>query len=362
MMNGRYQPTAPYTGYSQFAPNQGINLQVPGFSSSMLGHHNTRSMPNSGYSQPRIQVKFEKLAFYEFLHELQSPSKLQPTNSRPHAYNFNFFMSTDQANEITGTREIINGKAEFSKQIHLRFGYYEPSAQADNLPANLLVNVNGKPAMLPAPKPTSKPNADIIRPGRSIDVTSQCRLAPNMPNKVDITWLNPDQSKLYCVGVFVFRKVSVEYLLKNLKTKTLAAEVTRQMVREKLQITDSDFEIETNELKVSLMCPLMKFRMNLPGRATTCKHVQCFDLESYLMMNEKKPVWNCPVCDQNAPYDNLIIDTLNQEIISQCGNCEEVIFSKDGTWTKVEEAAKGSESKKFDSNIDESCVELICGE
>jgi hypothetical protein len=33
----------------------------------------------------------------------------------------------------------------------------------------------------------------------------------------------------------------------------------------------------------------MRIRMRLPGRAMTCKHVHCFDLEGYLRMNEKKP-------------------------------------------------------------------------
>jgi hypothetical protein len=144
---------------------------------------------------------------------------------------------------------------DFVKQVHLRFGHYDRDVQSDQLPANLVVNVNNKPATLPAPKPTSKPNADIIRPGRSIDITAICRLAMN--NKVDINWSNPSDSssanppKLYCVGVYMFKKLSVQFLIKTLKTRLLGAEATRQMVREKLQITDSDFEIETNELKVS---------------------------------------------------------------------------------------------------------------
>jgi hypothetical protein len=372
IMNGRY----PGTNYSNSNFNHQYSGNVPGAYGSMhsgsvhpSSTQNTRSGIGSLYqnSLAQIRVQFEKLAFYEFLHELHVPLKLQPSNphTRPHAICFNFFMTTDQANEITGTRELINGKLEYSKQIHLRFGHYEQNAQPDNLPANLAVNLNSKPAQLPQPKPTSKPNADIIRPGRSIDVTSLCRLAPNMANKVELNWSNPDQSKQYCIGVYVFKKLTCKYLLSTLKTKYLPTESTRQMVREKLQITDSDFEIETNDLKVSLMCPLMKFRMNLPGRATTCKHVQCFDLESYLMMNEKKPTWNCPVCDQNASYDNLIIDSLNQEIIKESGtDVEEVVFDKDGSWKKASahdtKKSKAETKEKSDTRIDESCVELIC--
>ena len=72
-----------------------------------------------------------------------------PPNQRVHAFNFNFTMTTEQASQITANREVVAGKYEYSKQIHLRFGFYENSVQADNLPPNLLVNVNGKPAQLP---------------------------------------------------------------------------------------------------------------------------------------------------------------------------------------------------------------------
>ena len=51
----------------------------------------------------------------------------------------------------------------------------------------------------------------------------------------------------------------------------LEAEQTRAMVRQKLHIADADLECETNELKVSLMCPLMKFRMQIPSRSRNCK-------------------------------------------------------------------------------------------
>ena len=28
----------------------------------------------------------------------------------------------------------------------------------------------------------------------------------------------------------------------------------------------------------------------------------------FLQMNERKPTWNCPVCDSKALYENLMID------------------------------------------------------
>lgn len=98
---------------------------------------------------------------------------------------FSFSLSQDQVNQlINSRRQQSDGKYDFGKQIHLRFGYFERTEQKDNLPNNLNVSVNGKPTTLPTPKPTSKPNADIVRPGRSIDISYNIRLAPNIQNKV----------------------------------------------------------------------------------------------------------------------------------------------------------------------------------
>ena len=147
--------------------------------------------------------------------------------------------------------------------------------------------------------------------------------------------------KSYCIGVYILEKVSVDTLVKGLKaTGVKSAELTRDMIKQKLHIGDDDFEIETNTYKVSLLCPLMKFRMQIPSRSTKCRHAQCFNLESYLQMNEKKPTWNCPVCDQNASYDSLMIDSLFVELLEQCKDCDEVEFSADGTWVKCKEGGK----------------------
>lgn len=79
------------------------------------------------------------------------------------------------------------------------------------------------------------------------------------------------------------------------------------IVKEKLR-EDADCEIATTMLKVSLNCPLGKMKMSIPCRASTCSHLQCFDANLYLQMNERKPTWNCPVCDRPAAFDNLVID------------------------------------------------------
>ena len=100
------------------------------------------------------------------------------------------------------------------------------------------------------------------------------------------------------------------------------------------------------------------------------KHVQCFDLKSYLSMNENKPTWNCPVCSQSAPYDTLRVDSLFQRIITELSSALEIAFQKDGSWTSTLNTSKqesGYNSDDEGMDIDESpddsagiCIDL-CG-
>lgn len=154
-----------------------------------------------------------------------------------------------------------------------------------------------------------------------------------------------EANRTHCVGVYLFNRISVGALVNGLVAKSvLEASETKRMVQAKLSIGDSDFLIETSTLKVALVCPLMKCRMQLPARARHCKHVQCFDLQPYLLMNEKKPSWQCPVCDGPAPYDALIIDGLFKSIIEQTRDVDEVEFTPDGEWTKVSAKNDGKKS------------------
>ena len=63
--------------------------------------------------------------------------------------------------------------------------------------------------------------------------------------------------------------------------------------------------------------------MSTPCRPTTCDHLQCFDASLFLMMNEKKPTWICPVCDSPAKYDDIMVDGYFEEVIKSAELPEE---------------------------------------
>lgn len=124
------------------------------------------------------------------------------------------------------------------------------------------------------------------------------------------------------------------------------SDYTRALIKEKLN-EDADCEIATTMLRVSLICPLGKMRMITPCRASTCMHLQCFDASLYLQMNERKPTWNCPVCDKSALYENLVIDGYFQEVIgSQMLGLDdnEIQLHKDGEWSTLDVKAELKEA------------------
>ena len=67
--------------------------------------------------------------------------------------------------------------------------------------------------------------------------------------------------------------------------------------------------------QVSLRCPLTFRRMTLPSRGHECKHLQCFDLESYLKANGEGGVWKCPVCNKPSLLEGLEIDQFTWSIV-----------------------------------------------
>lgn len=104
-------------------------------------------------------------------------------------------------------------------------------------------------------------------------------------------------------------------------------------------------------LKGLLLCPLGKMRMTVPCRAHTCTHIQCYDAMLYLQMNEKKPAWQCPVCDRPALFQDLFVDGLWLEILEQApSKCEQVEFLEDGSWKPL---GDGTDTRKAASSVDD---------
>lgn len=57
-------------------------------------------------------------------------------------------------------------------------------------------------------------------------------------------------------------------------------------------------------------------RIITPIRSKACKHLQCFDANIFLTMNEQTPTWSCPVCYRRIDnWEDLFVDEYFMEML-----------------------------------------------
>ncbi|XP_029615400.1 E3 SUMO-protein ligase PIAS1 isoform X2 [Salmo trutta] len=301
-------------------------------------------------------VKLQRLAFYDMLDELIKPTSLASDNSQRFQETcYAFALTPQQVQQISSSMDISGTKCDFAVQVQLRFCLSETSCtQEDHFPSNLCVKVNSKPCNLPGYLPPTKNGVEPKRPSRPINITSLVRLSTTVPNTIVVSWTS-EIGRSFSMAVYLVRQQTSTTLLQRLRAKGIRnPDHSRALIKEKLT-ADPDSEIATTSLRVSLLCPLGKMRLMIPCRALTCSHLQCFDATLYLQMNEKKPTWVCPVCDQKAPYQHLIIDGLFMEILNSCEDCDEIQFKEDGNWYPMRSKKEVTEVSASFNGDDDSC-------
>ncbi|XP_043475985.1 E3 SUMO-protein ligase PIAS3 isoform X2 [Leptopilina heterotoma] len=336
--NPVYQPT----GYTSVTPQQrtaGAVYPYP-YPQKVLPMQSSLQLQQPNQYPVHPDVKFRKLPFFDLLGELLKPSSLTPQGtSRLQESTFIFHLTPQQSTDIASSRDCRQGsKMDYTVQVQMRFCLQETSCeQEDNFPPNIAVKVNGKICPLPNPIPTNKPGVEPKRPPRPVNISPLVKLSPTVGNQICVTW-SADYSRRYAIAIYLVKKLSSSELLTRLKSRGVRhSDYTRGLIKEKLN-EDADSEIATTSLRVSLACPLGKMRMSTPCRASTCSHLQCFDASLFLLMNERKPTWNCPVCDKAALYDNLVIDGYFQEVLSSSkllSEVNEIQLLQDGSWENL---------------------------
>ncbi|XP_073242098.1 E3 SUMO-protein ligase PIAS3-like isoform X1 [Porites lutea] len=295
-------------------------------------------------------VRLSRLPFFEHIDDLVRPTSLVPRGMSQfqEAYVM-FHLTPSQVQLISNSRDTRpNSRNEYTVQVLLRFCLFETSCeQEDHFPSSLCIKVNGKICPLPAGYASqhcnpNNPNVEPKRPSKPINITPLCRLSPTVPNNIHISW-TPKFGQRHVITAKLVTAVTSSCLIQRLKANGYRnPDHSRALIKEKLA-HDPDSEVATTSLRVSLLCPLGKTRMTLPCRAITCNHLQCFDAALFLQMNERKTTWICPVCDQKAPFEKLVLDGLFKEIL-EASHCNEICFYENGSWRPISD--QENESKR----------------
>ncbi|KAI1840783.1 hypothetical protein JX266_012990 [Neoarthrinium moseri] len=178
------------------------------------------------------------------------------------------------------------------------------------------------------------------KPGstRPVDITSSLRLDKNSyVNNIEFTYAlttkvkkhqAAERQKFY-LALYLCKLVPVDELAARVKGR----KIPRASVIKELTKAAHDPDVVATSQVLSLKCPLTYGKLKNPCRSTTCSHIQCFDVTSYLYLQEQGPQWVCPICNKPATFDNLAIDEYVKGILdSTSEDTDQVTIEPDGQW------------------------------
>ncbi|KAL2099794.1 hypothetical protein ACEWY4_004188 [Coilia grayii] len=337
----------PYNTFTQAAVN-GPGRAMPGYPSSPLPGNPTPPMtPGSSmppYMSPGQDVKSP------FLPDVKpNIASMQPPTGNPSddlrltfpvrdgvvLEPFRLEHNLAVSNHVFQLRDSVYKTLIMRPDLELQFKCYhhEDRQMNTNWPASVQVSVNATPLTIERGdnKTSHKPLylKQVCQPGRNtiqITVTACC-----------------------CSHLFVLQLVhrpSVRSVLQGLMKKRLlpaehcVTKIKRNFSSGTIPGTpglNGEDGVEQTGIKVSLKCPITFRRIQLPARGHDCRHIQCFDLESYLQLNCERGTWRCPVCNKTALLEGLEVDQymLGILIYIQNSDYEEITIDPVCSWKPV---------------------------
>ncbi|KAF8782987.1 Zinc finger MIZ domain-containing protein 1 [Argiope bruennichi] len=175
-------------------------------------------------------------------------------------------------------------------ELQLKCFHHEDRQMNTNWPASVQVSVNATPLSIDRGenKASHKPLylKEVCQPGRNtiqITVTACC-----CSHLFLLQLVHRPTVRSVLQGLLRKRLLPADHCVAKIKRNFSSAAASNNA----LNMEDG---VEQTAIKVSLKCPITFKRITLPARGQECKHIQCFDLESYLQLNCERGAWRCPV-------------------------------------------------------------------
>ncbi|RZC87504.1 hypothetical protein C5167_036045 [Papaver somniferum] len=177
----------------------------------------------------------------------------------------------------------------------------------------------------------------VQKPEYDVQITTSTREGMN---KISLTGCD---ARIFCLGVRIAKRRTVLNLIpKELdgeRFEDAHARVCRYIGGgndAENADSDSDLEVVADSVTVNLRCPMSGSRIKTAGRFKPCIHMGCFDLETFVELNQRSRKWQCPICLKNYSLEHMIIDPYFNRItamISRCGeDVTEIDVKPDGSW------------------------------
>ncbi|KAJ2771598.1 E3 SUMO-protein ligase pli1, partial [Coemansia nantahalensis] len=239
-----------------------------------------------------------------------------------------FRLTSDQANKLAPrVADPENGRAG----AYLFVGHFPPSSAGHfstsrpipvQNPHNIMVKVNGHHCL---------PQGGVA-PGYPVDMMSVLSPAPDLENKVNVSYMSATP---LVVAVVIARRHTPHSLVALIQDSNRASP---DSVRQKLfgAAGGSDDDVISEGALVNLKCPLGQCRIRAPVRAANCHHPQCFDCETFLQLYHNRPTWKCPVCSAAiASWRELIADGYFEDILKgTTASDHQIYIEPNGDWRR----------------------------
>ncbi|CAF0778338.1 unnamed protein product [Didymodactylos carnosus] len=308
--------------------NQRININSQCYSSSSPQILPTHCSFTSSSTYPN-EIEFLPLPFYDKIKTIIcSNINVEQMNLSPIRFTLN-------AEEIEQLHPSSISHTPSEMRLFLRFCVTNSfDQQIDVLPPYLYAACNGQSAIQQTVTKTMGQQAH--HPTFPSDITDLIIAKPNTINIIDLMWMQSPTNmqlknlpKSYTLAIHLMKKVPLNALYENILKRE--PYVFQNPFQTRQQTNDSDIELDeedvicTTTCKVSLLCPITQTIMQMPSKSIHCSHLTCFDLKNFLIMNEKRMTWNCPLCKKACPYETLAVDKRLENIIKSVPmNCSTV--------------------------------------
>lgn len=172
---------------------------------------------------------------------------------------------------------------------------------------------------------------------------------------INISWAHCDGKRgratpamNYVIGVG--RSNNLNEVVKRMseRKRPRSFQETEKLLNSKISGKSDNGDVQMNAMKIKFIDAIKMSIIKTPVRFDKCQHLDCFDLESYLMMNQVKPSWACPICNGRFAFGTLRQDLWFAKIMKDAGNgAREIIMNGDGSF-KITEKEDDCEDNNLD--------------
>ncbi|KAI5962805.1 hypothetical protein KGF57_001374 [Candida theae] len=176
------------------------------------------------------------------------------------------------------------------------------------------------------------------KPGtaKPVDVTDFV-LGPPKLNKIRMTY--EDDTDTYYVYLYFVILIPIEEVIEEIKEHPkISKRGTMDLIKKNAD--DSHLEgIEIKDIMLTLKDPYTFTRIQTPIKTMECDHLECFDLNFFMIQQQSNPTWECPHCGNSLEVSDLAICEYFEDILNNVSmDVDYARITNDGQWAPVIES------------------------